>query len=154
MPVEVGINLSRRDQMFQLLQPGKPPKQKHFPGHSHSLEDSMKLACSKFGRPATLELGKVTADLAEGGAIAAIIAAGRAKSDRAAVKDLPNDCGDFADAVVLFVVTDIEDLVMHGFLRRLEGKGNCLADVLDMDQRPPGRSIARHPDLLGRPSEP
>ena len=51
----------------------------------------------------------MTANLRKGGAIAAIVAARRAKHNGAAVKDLADDRGDFANTVVLVVGADIED---------------------------------------------
>ena len=113
----------------------------------------MQLAGAKLGRPLTPELGEVTTYLIEGRAIAPVVAARLAKGDSAAVKHLPHNGGDFADAVILPVVTDVEDLVMHGLARRFESEDNRLTNVIDMDQRSPRRSIAGHLDLFDGPGE-
>src|SRR5215472_12544162 len=96
----------------------------------------------------------MTADFGERGAVAAIVAARPAKSDGAAVKDLADDDCDFANAVILRVVANIEDLIVYRLTRRLQSEDHRLADVLDVNQRPPWRSIARHADLSGGPREP
>ena len=96
----------------------------------------------------------MTADLAEGDAVAAVVAARLTKSDGAAVEDLSDNGGDFANAVILLVVADIEDLVVHCFAWRLQGEDDRLSDVLDMDQQAPRSSVAGHPNLLSSPREP
>src|SRR6516165_2924177 len=90
----------------------------------------------------------------KGGTIATVVTARSTESDGAAVKDLPDNGGDFANAVILVVVADVEDFVVHGLTRRLQCEDDRLADVFDMDQRPPRRSVARHPDLFSGPGEP
>jgi hypothetical protein len=74
----------------------------------------------------------------KGGTIAAIVTARSAEGNGAAVKDLPDNGGDFANTVILLVVADIEDLVVYRLARRLQCECDRLADVLDMDQRPQG----------------
>lgn len=82
----------------------------------------------------------MTADLAERGAVAAVVAALPAETDGAAIKDPPDDGGDFANAVILPVVADVEDFVVHRFARRLQSKDDRLADVLDVDEWAPRSS--------------
>ena len=63
----------------------------------------------------------------------------------------PRSLGDLADLVVLVVAADVEDLVVD---RRRAARSRTqldrLADVEDVDERPPRRAVAVHPDhLLG-----
>src|ERR1700730_682602 len=117
MPIKIGIDLLRDDQMLQLLQPREPSEEEHFLSQSYSLEDFAQLTRAKLSRPATPELRQVAAYLIERGAITAVVAARLAKRDGAAVKNLPDDAGNFANAIVLLVVTDVEDLVVHRLAR-------------------------------------
>src|SRR6516164_2560215 len=140
--------------MLQLFQPRETSEQEHLLGHPNPLEDRAQLARAELGRPATGEIGQVPADLAERGAIAAIVAAWPAETDAATVKDLSDDRGDFANPVILGVIADVENLVVHRLARRFESEDHGLADIFNMDQRPPWRSVARHSDLFGGPGEP
>src|SRR6516164_11350298 len=90
--------------MLQLFQPRETSEQEHLLGHPNPLEDRAQLARAELGRPATGEIGQVPADLAERGAIAAIVAAWPAETDAATVKDLSDDRGDFANPVILGVI--------------------------------------------------
>ena len=140
--------------MVQLLEPGKLSKEKHFLGYSDPLKDFTQLTHAELGGPATPEFRQMTTDPFKGGAIAVVVAARPAKGDRAAFKDLSDDGGNFPNSVVLLVVADIEDLVVHRLARRLQCEDDRLANVLDVDKRPPRRHIARHSDLFGGPGEP
>ena len=95
----------------------------------------------------------MTAYFLKGRTIAAVITAWLAEGNGAAVKDLPDNGGYFANTVILLVVADVKDLVVHGLAGRLQSEDDRLADVLDVDQRSPRRSIARHPDLFRGPGE-
>src|SRR5271167_1876103 len=110
-PIKVGVDLPGCYQMLQLLEPSEPSKEEHFLRHLHSLEDPVQLAGAKLGRPSASESRKVALDLGKGGAVATVIAARRTKSHRAAVEDLPDNIGYFAYAVILCVVSDVENLV-------------------------------------------
>ena len=92
-------------------------------------------------------------DLVKGGPVAAVVSAWPAKGHGAAVKDLSDYGGNFANAVILLVVADVKDFVVHCLTRRLQGEDDRLADVLDVDQRPPRRAVARHPDLSRGPGK-
>src|SRR5689334_7528625 len=105
--------------MFQLLQPGESSKRKHLLGHCYPFEDVAQLTRAGFRRPATPKLGQMTAYLLEGSTIAAVVTARLAKGNGAIVKNLPDDGGDFANAIILFVIADVEDFVVHGLARRL-----------------------------------
>src|SRR5208337_1752591 len=87
-------------------------------------------------------------------AIAAIIRAGRAKSQGAAWESCSNNFSDFSHPVIVGIVSDVEDLVVHGFDRRLQYGNDGSRNIQTMDQRPPGCAIAGHANLLGRPSKP
>jgi hypothetical protein len=91
--------------------------------------------------------------LLEGGAIAPIIAARCAKCDRAAAEHLCHNGSYLADSVILLVITDVEDFVVHGITRCFKSEYNCLANVIDVDERAPRRSVAGHLDLFGSPGE-
>src|ERR1700730_3964600 len=106
-PVEISIDLPRRDQMLQLFEPTETSEEKHLLGHSHPFEDRAQLTRAQLGWPATAERGEVTADLIEGSSIAAIVAARPTEGDGAAVKDLSDDASDFANAVILLIVPDV-----------------------------------------------
>ena len=152
-PVEIGVYLLRGNQMLQLLQSGETTKEKHFSCHLDMRKDLVQLASAEFSRPPTPEFGEVTTYLIEGRAIASIVRAPLTKGDSAAFKYLPHSGGDFADAVILPIITNVEDLVVHGLTRCFESNDNRLTDVINMDQRSPWCSIARHLDLFGSPGE-
>src|SRR4051794_7940006 len=82
-------------------------------------------------------------------AVAAVVAAGRAEGHLAALELGRDDLGDLLDAVVLRVVADVEGLAGDCLARSLQGAEDRLADVLDMHERAPGRSVAGHADLPG-----
>ena len=75
----------------------------------------------------------MTAYFIKGGTIAAVVATWSAKVNSAAVKDLPDNGGYFANTVILLVVADVKDLVVHGLAGRLQSEDDRLADVLDVD---------------------
>ncbi|MGA9950537.1 MAG: hypothetical protein WBQ24_19985, partial [Xanthobacteraceae bacterium] len=112
-PIEVGVDLLRGNQMFQLFQSGEAAKEKRFFCHIDVRKDLMQLAGAKLGGPPTLELGKVATYLGEGRAVTPIVAARLPKGDSTAVKYLPHNGGDFSDTIILPVITDIKDFIMH-----------------------------------------
>jgi hypothetical protein len=132
-PIEIGVDLFRGDQMFQLLQSSEAAKEKRLFRHIDVRKDLMQLAGAKLRGPPTLELGKVTTYLSEGRAITSVVAARLSKGDSTVVKYLPHNGGDFSDPVILSVITDIKDFIMHCLARRFESEDNRLTDIRDMD---------------------
>src|SRR4030095_10309108 len=55
--------------------------------------------------------------------------------------------GDVADLVILFCPTDIERLVMNQLPRRLKDGQERATNISHVNERPPGRAIARDQDL-------
>src|SRR6185312_1487159 len=149
--IEILVDLARGEQVFELLQPGEGAVVEDLLGHLDLAEDIAQLGRAAFGRPLAAEVRQVLAYLGEGDAIAAGVAAARAEAQGATREFGCHDLGDLADAVVLLVAADVEDLVMHGLARRLEREADRLADVVDMDQRPPRRAVAGHLHFLGGP---
>src|ERR1700688_2735784 len=92
-------------------------------------------------------------DLVEGDPVAAIVADGSTHRDFAARKYCGHDLGKLANAVVIGVVADIEDLAIDSRRRRLERAANCLADVFDVHERSPRTAVAGHGDLLLGPGQ-
>ena len=63
------------------------------------------------------------------------------KLDPAARHHVGDDLGDVADAIVVLGAADIECLVVDAPHRRLERGDEGARDVLDMDDRSPGRPV-------------
>src|SRR4029077_16258649 len=83
------------------------------------------------------------AELAEVGAIVSRVPSSIAsKGDLAAGDGLLDDLGDLPDAVVLIAPADVECLRVDCLARRGENGEEGAADVLDVDDGPPGRPVA------------
>jgi hypothetical protein len=66
---------------------------------------------------------------------------------RAPRNDVGNDVGNLADAIVLLRRADVERLQVHELARRLERCQERARDVLDVDERAPGRAVAHDQDV-------
>src|SRR6185437_6763785 len=135
--VEIAVELPRRDEVFQLLQARERAVVEDLLGHGDALEDLVQLAGPARRRCPAAEARQVTGDLGEGDAIASGVGAGRPEAQGAAGKGRGDELGDVADAVILLVAADVEDLAMDGVARRLNGENDRGADIADMDQRAP-----------------
>src|SRR6185437_4285575 len=113
-PVEILVDLLRGDEVFQLRQPREGAEAEGLVAEADPREDFVKLLGAALRRPPAFEAGQVPPDLLEGDAVAAVVAAIVAEAHRAAAEDAADDLGDLADAVILRVVADIEDLVVDG----------------------------------------
>ena len=91
-----------------------------------------------------IEARKLRVDPVEADPVAAIVTAARADRYLASRKLLGNDPSDLANAVVVGIPSDVEDLAAHGILGRYEGTVNGLADVLDVDDRSPWAAVTQH----------
>ena len=77
------------------------------------------------------------------------ILCGRNSADPARRRRFLHDLGQPADLVVLAVETDVERLVVDELARRHQERAGRTCDVLDVDERPPGRPVAEDADLAG-----
>ena len=99
--------------------------------------------------PARPEARQLRRDLLERHAIAAVVRSRRPDRDLAARETLGDDLRDLADAIVLAVVPDVEDLAVDDRRSALRARtAHRLADVLDVHDRPPRAAVARHRNLL------
>ena len=64
-----------------------------------------------------------------------------------------DDIGDLPNAIVVGVVTYVEDLAANGVLGSFQYADDCLANVRDVHERAPWRAVARHCDSLCGPCE-
>ena len=90
-------------------------------------------------------------DLVERHAVTAIVCACRHHRKFAPREDLRDDLREFSDAVVFSALADIEDPTIYPVDRSLERATDRLADIFNMDDRPPRTAVARHRDFLARP---
>src|SRR6516162_8741308 len=118
--IELLVDLTRRKQVFELLEPGEGAIVEDLLAHGNPLEDLTQLGGAALGGPATAESRKVAADLVEGDAIAAVVGAWRPICHDAAGEGRGDDLGNVADAVILLAAADIEYLIVHGLARRFE----------------------------------
>src|SRR5690348_11487788 len=94
LPEETGIDLPGRDQLLQPAEAGERRAGKDRLAHSDMLKQIDELPRASLRVPRAAELGQMPSDLGEFGAVAAIVAAGRAEADRAIRQDFGNDAGD------------------------------------------------------------
>src|SRR5690242_15672155 len=87
-PVEVGVDLLRRDEVLQLLQAGEGAVAEHLLAEPNAGEHLVELAGAALGTPAALEAVEVAADLVEADAVAAVVAAVLAEGDGTALEHL------------------------------------------------------------------
>src|ERR1700730_4174917 len=92
-------------------------------------------------------------DALETDAVTAVVADGTADRNRATGELIGDDLRQFPYAVVLGVLTHIEDLAAHRVLWRHETAVDGLADIIDVYHRAPGATVARDGDALGRPGQ-
>ena len=92
--------------------------------------------------PLRLEGRQLASDLLEADAVGSLVRSGvRRHFDAAARHDAGNDLGDVAHAIIVRGRAHVEGLIEDHFFRRLERGNEGAGDVLDMRDRPPGRSI-------------
>src|SRR4051794_31544704 len=100
--------------------------------------------------PLRLEAGEDPSDLGEVGAVVALVRAGvLGELDLAAGHGLLHDLRDLADAVVLVVAPHVEGLRVDRLARRGEDGQEGAADVLDVDDGPPGAAVRLEEHLAG-----
>src|ERR1700730_16548397 len=92
-------------------------------------------------------------DALETDAVTAVVADGTADRNRATGELIGDDLRQFPYAVVLGVLTHIEDLAAHRVLWRDQTAVDRLANVLDMYHGTPRATIARHGNAPGRPGQ-
>lgn len=152
-PIQIVIELPGALQVLQLLQPSERTELVSIAGHIDSLEQATKFLCSAPRVPAANEPGKPRMNLVERHAVAVIVSAGRTDAEFAPREDLRNDLRDFTNAVVLRALADVEDLTVYRFGWSLGRAANRLADIFNMNDRPPRTAVARHRDFLAGPRE-
>src|SRR4029453_10557743 len=108
--------------------------------------DQLGRACG--GTPLEPELGEGARELAEVDAVAAGIGvAATGVLDPARGRRFLHDLRESADLVVLAVEADVERLVVDELTWRLEQRGRHAGDVFDVDERPPGGSVAEEANI-------
>ena len=81
-------------------------------------------------------------NLLEADAVGPLVRPGvRRHFDTAARHHVGNDLGDLAHAIIVAGVAHVERLVEHHLFGRIERGNERAGDILDMRDRPPGRSI-------------
>src|SRR6184192_3440231 len=100
-PEELGIDLLRLYQVFQLFEARKRPVFKDFFRHVNPLEQVMKLFRSAAGVPSASEPGQMLTNLLKGHAVAPISLAGRSKTYTTSRKDLAYYVCNLAHAIVV-----------------------------------------------------
>jgi hypothetical protein len=150
-PEELGVNLLRLYQVFQLFETREGPVFKDLVRHVNSLEQIIELSCSASRVPSAPEPGQMFANFLEANAVAPIILARSSKTHTTVRKHFPNYLRNVAYAIVVRSIANIEYLIVDCFGGRLQHRDNRARNVQPMDQRPPGCPIAGHLDLLGGP---
>ena len=110
-------------------------------------EGLVELSRARADRPLRPERRETAGDLFEADAVGAGVRAGAlGELDPAVRHRLAHDLGDLADLEVLVGPSDVEDLAVDGLARRFEHGEEGARDVLDVDERPPGRAVALQVD--------
>src|SRR5215213_3835212 len=119
-PVEVRVDLFGRQQVLQLAQPGEGRGIELALAHVDVLEEAAHLLGALARRPFATEARQDLPDLVEAHTVAAVVAGVTAELDAAVGECLADRLGDLADAIVVVVVADIQDLVAHRLTRRFQ----------------------------------
>jgi hypothetical protein len=132
-PEELGVDLLRLYQVFQLLEACKRPVFKDVFRHVNPLEQIIELSCSASCVPSASERRQMLADLLERHAVTSIVLAGSSKTHTAIRKHFAHDLCNLADAIVLRSIANIEYFIMNRFGGRLQRRDNCTRNVQPMD---------------------
>src|SRR5690606_34426099 len=98
------VELSGRAQVLQLLQPGMRRGGEALLGQPDVLKKLTQLPCAAPHVPFAAESGQLPADLAEGDAVAAVVAIAAPEGDLAVRKGFRDRLGDLLHTVILAVV--------------------------------------------------
>src|SRR5512146_567809 len=152
-PVQIGVDLIRLLQVFQLLEPGESPELIGFRLHADPLEELTQLTHAIARSLAALVPGQLPVDTIEADAVAAVVTGGCAYGNRASGELLADHPGELTNAIVLGIPSHVEDLAADGFLRSHETAIDRLTNVIDVHDRPPGAAVAGHGDAASGPGE-
>src|SRR5881394_154503 len=153
-PEELGIDLLRLYQIFQLFEARKRPVFKDVFRHINSLEQIKKLFRSAAGVPSASETRHMLANLLERHTVAPIILAGSSKTHTTVREHLAHCLRNLAHAIVLRSIANIEYFIVDCFGGSLQHCDNRTRNIQSMNQWPPRCPIAGHLDLPGRPCQP
>src|SRR4051812_33965553 len=119
--------------MLQLLQTRKCPKLIAFGAKLYPLEKLSKLACAVTGGVTALEARELVMDTREAHSVATVVLAWWTRAHFAAREFGGDYVRDFADAVVLGILADVEDFASYCVRRRAKRAVDRFADVEYMD---------------------
>ena len=109
-PKEFFVDLSGGLQVLDLLQPRERAELIAFLGHLNPLEDVMQLPYAISREMTAAKSGELRMNSIEINPVATIVTAARTGADLAPGKLSSYDLGNFADPIVLGILTDIEYL--------------------------------------------
>src|SRR5579871_6993448 len=112
-PAEFGVDLPGLLQILQLLQSRECAEGIGVGAHFDALEQLAQLSCAVAGSVAAAKPGQLGMDAVKVDPITAIVAAARADAQLAAREFLGHDRRELADAIVLGILADVEDLAAH-----------------------------------------
>src|SRR5688572_14130406 len=107
--------------MLQLFEAGKGAEAEQLFGELDALEEVPELEGAAPQVPAALEAGQLPRRLVEAHAVTALVGIGGAEGDIASFEHVSQAHRDVADLVVGRGAPDVEDFVVDGVSRRLEG---------------------------------
>jgi hypothetical protein len=114
-PEEVGIDLLRPYQVFQLFQASKRAVLKDLFGHVNPLKEIIELFPAASRVPSAFEPGQMLANLLEGHAVAPIILTGSPKTHTTVRKHLAHYLRNLAYAIVVRSIANIEYFIVNRF---------------------------------------
>src|SRR6266481_1779750 len=142
-PAQVGPEVSHAHQLLELVDAPVARPLEVLELEPQRLVGLVELPRALARVPLRLERRQQAADLGEIGAVVALVGPRTVgEGDLATRHGLLHDLGDLADPVVLIVAPDVERLRMDRLARRGEHRQEGAADVLDVDDGPPGRAVA------------
>src|SRR6185312_3218444 len=145
-PEELAVDLARRLQILQFLQPCEGPELVSLRRHLDSLEHLMQLPSAIARGEVAFEAGQLAMDLVEIDAIAACVAAWGSDAHFTSRELFRDDLRELADTVVVGILTHVEDLSANRLFRRVQATHDGIADVIDVHHGAPGTAVTDHAD--------
>src|SRR6266851_1097471 len=150
LPAQVRAQVALGQQSLELIDAAVPGPFEVFEPESDRVVSLVQLPRALARVPLRLKRRQDAEDFREIGAVVALVGSRPlGERDLAAGDRLLHDLGDLADTIVLVVASHVERLPAHRLPRRGQDGEERAGDVLDVNDGPPGRTVALEQDLAG-----
>jgi hypothetical protein len=150
-PEEMGIDLLCLKQMLELFETGVSSELEGVARHVDALKQVIQLLGSKNCISAACEARQSLSDLLKRDAVATVVAIAVPERHCTSGEGITDDLCNLSHTIVEVRVTDIENFGVDCIPWRLDGAGNRITYIEDMDKRTPWSAVTREFDFLGRP---